>query len=189
LAPFDVFINTTLKQITMTGDGNSFDAKKARLNHPSGWLELTRYQTVRFLIDTLLESSPGHKFNKSELERRTGMSRESIREHISRLVELGVIEEINDSGWPEYQLNEDGKVTKELLELNTAVNSVLAGESKNVQVETNQKTEIPESTQPEIDIGRDTLLEYDKRDDPPDNSDGGMLDGELVDEPPEPTGA
>ena len=114
-----------------TGD---FDMKKSRIEeHPSGWMKLTRYETVRLIVDALLEASPDHKFNKSELERRTGASREAIREHLPLLVELGVVEEINDGNWAEYKLNEDGKVTRELHRLSSALNSVLSGETKNVQ--------------------------------------------------------
>ena len=170
----------------MTGDEGGFDAKQARLSKSSGWLELTRYQTVRLLVDALLESSPGHKFNKSELERRTGMSRESIREHIPRLIKLGVVEEVDDSGWPEYQLNDDGKVTKELFELNSAANSVLSGGPKNIEAEDEEETEVPESAQREVTIGRDALLEFGSDpEDIPDNSDDRLPDDDLVDEPPQ----
>lgn len=109
-----------------------FDAKQARKDHPTGWMHLTRYPTTRFIIDTVLESGPSHEFNKSELSRRTGMTRDSIREHLPKLIELGVIEEIDDGGWAEYQLNEQGRVTQALFNLNNAVNAVLAGQSKNM---------------------------------------------------------
>jgi DNA-binding transcriptional ArsR family regulator len=174
----------------MTSDESGFDAKQARLSKSSGWLELTRYQTVRLLIDALLESSPGHKFNKSELERRTGMSRESIRKHIPRLIELGVIEEVDDGGWPEYQLNDDGKVTKELFELNSAANSVLSGGQKDVEVESEGETEVPDSAQRVVTIGRDTLSEFGPEpENMPDNSDDRQPDNDLVAEPPQRAGS
>lgn len=114
---------------------DEFDAKAARIENPSAWMRLTRYETVRLLIDALLEAPPGHQFNKSELERRTGLSREAIREHLPLLVELGVVNELDEGQWPEYRLNTEGKVTRELFALNSALNSVLAGESQNVQDE------------------------------------------------------
>lgn len=116
-----------------TNDGESPDMKRSRLEQPSGWLTLTRYETVRLLVDALLEAPPEYEFNKSELERRTGLSREAIREHIPLLVDLGVVEEVDTGGWTEYRLNDDGKVTKELFELNSAVNSVLSGEPAELQ--------------------------------------------------------
>jgi len=113
-------------------DGGEFDVKQSRLDDPSGWMKLTRYETVRLLIDALLEAPPEYKFNKSELARRTGLSKESVRQHLPLLVEMGIVEEIEGSEWAEYQLNDDGKVTKELFQLNSAANSVLSGEPKNV---------------------------------------------------------
>lgn len=110
-----------------------FDVKQHRLENPSGWMTLVRYETTRFLIDALLESPPGREFNKSELSRRTGLSRNSVKNHIKLLVELGVVDELDDSGWEEYKLNDDGRVTTELFELNSALNAVLAGQNKNLE--------------------------------------------------------
>jgi len=107
--------------------------KQSRLDDPSGWLKLTRYESVRLIIDALLEAPPDYRFNKSELKRRSGLSREAIREHLPLLVELGVVREIDTEAWQEYELNSNGKVTKELFALNSALNSVLSGESKTVE--------------------------------------------------------
>lgn len=110
-----------------------FDVKNHRLESPSGWMKLVRYETVRYLVDALLESPPGMEFNKSELSRRTGMSRNSIKDHIDLLVDLGIVNELDDSGWEEYRLNDEGRVTIELFELNSAVNAVLAGQNKDLE--------------------------------------------------------
>lgn len=123
------------------GNDDGFDVKQNRLDHPTGWMALTRYETVRFIIDALLESSPGHKFNKSELARRTGLSREAIRDRIDFLVEIGVVNELSQSGWAEYELNDDGRVTTELFQLNNAVNAVLSGQSKDLD---GKRYKIPE---------------------------------------------
>jgi len=112
---------------------SDFDTKQSRLDDPSGWLKLTRYESVRLIIDALLEAPPDYRFNKSELKRRSGLSREAIREHLPLLVELGVVREIDTEAWQEYELNSNGKVTKELFALNSALNSVLSGESKTVE--------------------------------------------------------
>ncbi|WP_423997368.1 winged helix-turn-helix domain-containing protein [Halorubrum trapanicum] len=116
-----------------SAEEDEFDVKESRLEQPSGWIKLTRYETVRLVVDALLEAPPEYRFNKSEIARRAGVSTEAIRDHLDTLVDLGVIEEMDGSEWPEYQLNDEGKVTQELFELNSAVNSVLAGEPKNVQ--------------------------------------------------------
>lgn len=171
----------------MTGETESggFDAKQARLDNPSGWLKLTRYQTVRLLIDALLESSPGHEFNKTELERRTGVSREAIREHLPLLVEMGVVEEVNESGWPEYKLNDEGKVTKELFELNSAVNSVLAGEPKNVKSTQDKLAEFLEKLKDEPADKSDSRLSdvESNLEDLPNNSESSSSDSDLIEDP------
>lgn len=118
-----------------------FDMKQSRLNDPSAWVKLTRYESVRLIIDALLEAPPDYQFNKSELKRRTGLSREAIREHLPLLIELGVVQKVDTEAWPEYELNDEGKVTKELFALNNALNSVLSGESKTVNQD--QKVQIP----------------------------------------------
>lgn len=127
-----------------SNDDTGFDVKQNRLDRPTGWMKIARYETVRFIIDALIESPPDHKFNKSELSRRTGMSREAIREHLPLLIELGIVNEIDESGWAEYELNDNGRVTKELLQLNNAVNAVEAGQSREIET---KKLEISGSSQ------------------------------------------
>jgi len=60
------------------------------------------------------------------------MSREAIRERLPLLVELGVVREINREGWAEYELNNNSRITKELIRLNSAVNAVHSGQSKDI---------------------------------------------------------
>ncbi|WP_460922713.1 winged helix-turn-helix domain-containing protein [Salinarchaeum chitinilyticum] len=163
-----------------TEDGSEFDMKQSRLDNPSGWIELTRYETVRLLIDALLEAPPGYQFNKSELERRTGVSREAIREHLPRLIELGIVERLESGAWPEYQLNDDGKVTKELFELNSAVNSVLSGEPKSIDEDVRMPITLDDFGG-DNDEGRSDLH-------PPfediDNASRDDRDDDLIDQPP-----
>lgn len=169
----------------MTPDTESggFDAKQARLENPSGWVKLTHYETVRLLIDALLESPPNHHFNKSELERRTGLSREAIRQHLPFLIELGVVEEVHNESWTEYRLNDDGKVTKELFELSSAVNSVLSGEPKNVQDEPRVTLDDLPDKENEPDRG------FIGSPDQVDNSRREIADDDLIDQPPGHIGA
>ena len=180
---------------TMSDDGHGdYDPKQARLERPSGWMELTRYETVRFIIDALLEASPEHKFNKSELERRSGVTREAIRDHIPFLIDLGVIEEVEDEGWPEYRLNSDSKVTRELQELNSAVNSVLAGESKNITSTATSAEYVVDNNQSKIVLGHDKANEIpDRNEHLPDNSNSGIDsdtgDDDLIGGPPRGIGA
>lgn len=127
------------------------DMKQARLNNPSAWMTLTRYESVRLMIDALLEAPPDYQFNKTDLRRRTGLSREAIREHLPLLVELGVIQEVDSESWPEYKLRTGGKVTKELFALNSALNSVLSGGAKTVEQTGSPDVPLKESSTEQTD--------------------------------------
>lgn len=158
-----------------------FDVKQSRLDNPSGWIELTRYETVRLLVDALLEAPPEYQFNKSELERRAGVSTEAIRKHLPTLLEMGVVEEVEGPGWSEYRLNDDGKVTKELFELNSAVNSVLGGEPKNVEKEPFPLFKLKRTHENNEEFSRDVIVMGVEN---VDNSKRGVKDDTLIDDPP-----
>jgi len=161
---------------------SDFDMKQSRLDNPSAWVKFTRYESVRLIIDALLEAPPDYQFNKSELKRRTGLSREAIREHLPLLIDLGVIQEVDTESWPEYELNIDGKVTKELLALNSALNSVLGGESKTV--DQNGPVQVPvDELDTDSDDGHDTGSTF-RAVSEVDNSTRESDDDDLVDSPP-----
>ncbi|MEZ3117280.1 winged helix-turn-helix domain-containing protein [Halobaculum sp. MBLA0147] len=124
---------------------DDFDPKAARRENPSGWFALTRYETVRILIDALIESPPGYRFNKSEMERRTGVSREAIRKHIGFLEDLGVVTEVSNGQHAEYELNMSNAVMKEVIELNAEVGHTLSSEEgpRTVSVGDDDPMEVP----------------------------------------------
>jgi len=164
-----------------SNDETEFDMKQSRLDNPSGWIALTRYETVRLLVDALLEAPPEYQFNKSELERRTGVSAEAIRKHLPTLIEMGIVEEVEGSEWPEYRLNDDGKVPKELFELNSAVNSVLGGEPKNVQDQTGPSVTLKGTRNDDDEFDRSALVVDVEG---VDNSNRKSRDDTLIDYPP-----
>lgn len=98
------------------------DMKTARRQKPSGWMVLTRNSSVTYMIDALIETPPNREFSKAELERRSGVSDESIRKHFELLSDLEIVEEV--PGTDRYRINIEGVVTQELLELDSAVNYV-----------------------------------------------------------------
>lgn len=108
------------------------DMKEVRRRNPSGWLELTDGEGLPFLIDALLDAPPGREFNKTELGDRAGFTRETVRSYIDRLVELGIVKEVPDTSPQRYRLNEDGRVTQEVFDLNSAVNAVRAGQDQDI---------------------------------------------------------
>ena len=102
---------------------DSADMKQLRRRNPSAWLELTDNQTLPLVIDALLDSPPGREFNKKELGDHAGVSRESVRTYVDTLLKFNVVEEVPDTNPRRYRLNDEGKVTRALFELQSALNA------------------------------------------------------------------
>lgn len=102
-------------------DGNDVDMKELRRDHPSGWMFLTRYPAVPYMLDAILDAPPDVEFNKSELARRTGLSRTAVTERIDTLVGLGVVDPVPNAN--RYRVNMENVVVKALHDLNHAVNA------------------------------------------------------------------
>lgn len=103
---------------------DTLDMKALRADHPSGWLLLTKSETVPFVIDALLEAEPGREFNQSQLAKAAGVHRNSLSKYLDLLLKLRVLEAVPDSRPTRYRVNTEGPVTKELFHLNSAVNSI-----------------------------------------------------------------
>lgn len=101
------------------------DTKEARLEHPSGFLHLTRHESVPILIDALLDLPPGREFNKTEFAEHAGVTRQTVSTYIDLLLELDIVEEVPNTTPCRYQVAESA-VVQELFELNSALNA--AGE-------------------------------------------------------------
>ena len=104
---------------------DSADTKEARLEHPSGFLQLTRHESVPLIIDALLDLPPGRECNKTELADHAGVTRQTVGAHVERLLELNVLEPVPETSPQRYRLAESA-VVEELLALNSALNA--AGE-------------------------------------------------------------
>lgn len=100
------------------------DEKEFRKEFPSGWMELSRYETLVLAIDALLESDPNREFTHSELAEYSGSTTRSIENHIDSLVRLGVVEKLEDRDPVRYSLNEKSPITQKLFELNLTVERV-----------------------------------------------------------------
>jgi len=96
-----------------------------RREQPSGWMRLARNETIPKVVDALLDSRPGREFNKSELARQAGVSRQSVTNHIDELVDLGVVAEVPSTSPQRYRLRQESPVAGKLRELNSTVNAAL----------------------------------------------------------------
>ena len=107
---------------TVSGSAETTDTKTARLEHPSGFLYLTRHESVPIIIDALLTLPPGREFNKTELADHAGVTRQTVGSHIDRLVELDVVEAVPNTSPRRYRVA-DSDVVEELFALNSALNA------------------------------------------------------------------
>ncbi|WP_276253145.1 winged helix-turn-helix domain-containing protein [Halomontanus rarus] len=99
--------------------------RQQRIEYPSGWLYLCQHESVHFIIDALLQVDPKKEFNKTELAEFAGVSRQSVRRHIDKLVELGVVAET--AGGKRYHYNLESPVGKLVAELNGELSAIGAG--------------------------------------------------------------
>ncbi|QKY21838.1 hypothetical protein B4589_015570 (plasmid) [Halolamina sp. CBA1230] len=103
--------------------------KEFRKEFPSGWMEITRYETLVLVLDAFLESPAGREYNTEELASKAGCSEKSIEKRISILVDLGIIEELQkDRSETRYTLDTNNPITEKLYELNDTVYQVKQGD-------------------------------------------------------------
>lgn len=108
------------------GEGSEKTMKELRYEHPSGWLYFMKDSSegLHLIIDALLSASD-REFTKSELAETAGVSRHTVRAHLDTLLEHGIVQSVADG--KRYRLNLDSPVTREIHELNSAINAVGAG--------------------------------------------------------------
>ena len=98
--------------------------KEQRFTYPTGWLYLCQHESVHLMIDALLQVDPKKEFNQTELAEFAGVSRQSVRRHIEKLVELGVV--ATTAGGRRYHYDLNSPVGQRIAELNAEINAVAA---------------------------------------------------------------
>lgn len=96
------------------------DQAQMRYEHPSGLLVIMPQGARALILDTIMDMPPHKEFNKSELAEWSGVSRQSVAEHLDLLNAVGVVEGVSTN---RYRLNDESDVTQELFDLNGAVNA------------------------------------------------------------------
>lgn len=104
------------------------DSTNPRYNPPTGWLQLTKNDSVPLVIDALLDLPAHREFNQTELADIAGVSRQSVNRHLDLLVELGVVEPVENTSPQRYRFAEDSPVSRHLIALDGAVGDALAGD-------------------------------------------------------------
>lgn len=96
--------------------------KEGRLNNPSGWLYLTQHESVPILIDAVLDWPTTREFTTQEFVDHSGLVRQTVSKHLDMLVEIGILEQIPEAYPQRYRIT-NSEVTRELFELNSALNA------------------------------------------------------------------
>lgn len=98
------------------------EAKRTRIENPSGWLYLTRHESVPLLVDALLDWPPEREFTVTEFAEHAGVVRQTVSRHLDVLLSVGLVEKLPDTHPQRYRIS-DSPVTEELFELNSAINA------------------------------------------------------------------
>ena len=107
------------EEVTTT-DRNEKDRRK---EHPSGWLVLTRNESVPYIVDALLDGPPQREFNQTELAEHAGVSRQSVGRHLDLLVDIGVLEPVDGTSRQRYRFDPDSPVSEAIVRLDGAMNA------------------------------------------------------------------
>jgi biotin operon repressor len=83
----------------------------------SGFEYLARLESVRLMLDALLETDPGQSLTQEDVHQLTGVSRKRVWLHVETLVDLAVVEESGD----EYVVAPFGPVLRLVQSLDAAV--------------------------------------------------------------------
>ncbi|WP_254543650.1 winged helix-turn-helix domain-containing protein [Halomarina pelagica] len=109
----------------MSRTANTRTTKEERLEYPSGWLYLCQHDSVHFIIDALLQVDPKKEFTKTELAEFAGISTQSVRRHLDKLVEAGIVAET--AGGKRYHYDLESPTGQLVAELNAELVAIGAG--------------------------------------------------------------
>lgn len=105
-------------------DSAGDEQRAFRADYPSGWLALTRNESVPSIIDALLDLPTRREFNQTELAGLAGVSRQSVSRHLDLLLTAEVIEPVESSSPQRYRFNPASDVSRALVQLDGAMNAV-----------------------------------------------------------------
>lgn len=100
------------------------DTVPFRERYRSGWLALTKNESVSMMIDALLDLPPYREFNQTELADMANVSRQSVGRHIDLLVGLSIIERVDGTSPQRYRFDPESPVSEALVRLDGAISAV-----------------------------------------------------------------
>lgn len=124
-----------------------------REEHPTGWLVLTRYESIPYIIDALLDLPPRREFNQSELAEMADVSRQSVNRHLDLLLEIAIIEPVEGTSPQRYRFNAENEVSQALIQLDGAMNAAAPDKEDDVEDGAGVDQNSLEFDKPECDEG------------------------------------
>lgn len=97
--------------------------ESVREEYPSGWLALTKNESIAYIVDALLDLPPYREFNQKELAEFAGVSRKSVNRHIDLLESVGIVEPVPNTNPTRYRFDPENEVSKALIQLDGALNA------------------------------------------------------------------
>lgn len=117
---------TTKSGQPMVQDTESADDEQRayRADYPSGWLALTKNESVPYIVDALLDLPPRREINQTELAELAGVSRQSVSRHLDLLLTAEIVEPVENTSPQRYRFDPESDVSRALVQLDGAMNAV-----------------------------------------------------------------
>lgn len=90
--------------------------------YDTGWRVLAGNLSVVEMIDAIMYFPPHREFTKTELAERADVSRQSVYNHIDKLVYLDILEPVPDSSPQRYRFDHESEVSEAIIRLEGAMN-------------------------------------------------------------------
>lgn len=90
--------------------------------HDTGWSVLTGNQSVVQMIDAIMYLPPHRELTKTELAESANVSRQSVHNHIDKLLYLDILEPVPDSSPQRYRFDPESEVSEAIIRLEGAMN-------------------------------------------------------------------
>lgn len=103
-----------------TRDDSRYDPARDE-PHDTGWRVLTGNQSVVEMIDAIMYN-PTREFTKTELADWADVSRQSVHNHIDKLVYLDILEPVPETSPQRYRFDHESEVSEAIIRLEGAMN-------------------------------------------------------------------
>jgi len=108
-------------------ESTTHNAEPSRESYPTGWLKLTKHESAAKIVDALLDLPPTREFNQTELAGQADVSRQSVKNHLNLLLDIGVLEKVEGTHPQRYRFNADSDVSEAIIKLDAAMNAAGTG--------------------------------------------------------------